>query len=138
MPCRSDYLEPTRAEEESRLLCKLLVYVHQDCQGMKVAESLTNGAKSMYGMEGKTDKKDIDFLTKTLCDTLKNATQEQLDEWVYDGKNPKARMLAEWWGKHKEWDKKCEIQEAKEKQTEELKKSALSKLTQEEIEALGL
>lgn len=50
----------------------------------------------------------------------------------------KRKTLEMWWKKHKEEDEKRRAKEAAEKRKEELRKTALGKLTAEELEVLGI
>ena len=68
--------------------------------------------------------------TQKLCTLLKKSSEKDLTKLFKDARIKEARELAEWWEKHQELDK--------ERGLEGRKKDILSKLTDEEIEILGL
>lgn len=76
--------------------------------------------------------------TRFLCSTIKKMSKNQLDKIVYNGYNKMARDLADWWDEHQEMDKAREKEEQKKKREREVRKSALSKLTDEERRILGV
>lgn len=93
MPCRCDYMEPSMREKESHRACHLLTLFH----GGSLPAWVHEGAKSIYGSRDHADE-----ATAMLC-----ALCEQLDDDViYDGRNPNARKLADWWDEHKANDRK--------------------------------
>jgi hypothetical protein len=116
------------------LLCQLTLYVIEDFGGGKCLKWAHDGAASIYGTSWSTN----DAMTECLCTIIKGMTEKEKSQWVYDGRSKKARMLADWWDRHQEWDKKRETKEADEKAIVELKKAALAKLTPEEMKALGI
>lgn len=71
-----------------------------------------------------------------MCSAIRALTDEQMNRIVYDGRNPKARSLADWWEKHLEADRIREEQERKEAQEKANLDSALKKLTVEEMSAV--
>jgi hypothetical protein len=94
----------------------------------------------------KLDKKKIAFLEASLCATLtacenmknymRNDFSWSLFDWIdYEKAGIKKEELTGWWLKHKREDA---ARRKKEKEKQDLKVSALSKLTEEERKALGL
>ena len=133
MPCRSDYMEPNAREAESKLVAKLLIYVldslnetHDDYN------SIFNASVHFYG-----DQHRLDEWTAILCSKLKKLSKKQQDTIIYDGRLPKARLLADWWEKHQEADKLRNARERAKKKQASLRKSALAKLSPAERRALG-
>ena len=111
MPCKCDYMEPNRRELESKVVLNLLHEV-----GLE---------ESKIGYYGRV--KTVDEDTRKLC---KFCQENDVTNYSLE--------LQIWWRDHKEMDKKRrEMEESKVKQ-EIIKQSALSKLTEEEKEALGL
>jgi len=98
MPCRSDYLEPRDAEIESRRVAQFIIYVDAKLSNHPATWILA-AASSTYGNEDKVSE-----LTAMLCATLRELTEDQLDEIVYNGRNRESRLLADWWDEHKEAD----------------------------------
>lgn len=121
MPCRCDYMEPTEREVEHKLVHNLIFYV---------VESL-HLDRTDFG-------DDVDQDTKTLCSLIKAMNKKQLDTIVYDGRNPQARKLADWWDKHQEADKLREAAEKHQARLRFLRETALAKLSREERQALGI
>lgn len=134
MPCNCEHMEPHEAEQESQLLCKLTLYVKEECIGVRCPHWVHEGAKSIYG----TNRATNDALTADICSLIREMSKGEKSKWMYDGRNPKARMLADWWDIHQKWDKKREAKEKADASTEEFKRAALAKLTTEEMRALGI
>lgn len=149
MPCRSDYMEATGKEKESKKICEHLVYVITEL-GEKVPTNIKKASKEYYGIfDSQFNKFDVatqtdhyemnlDDLTAKLCSYCKNMTEEQENKIIYNAKNKKARKLADWWEKHQEFDKQRIKQEKKEKADAKAKAKALAKLTPKEKKLLGL
>lgn len=130
MGCRSDYMEATAQEAESKYVCTLLVYV-LEAQGKEVPVEIVKGANEYYG-----DVQALDANTALLCGTIRGFTKKEQDRILYDGKNPAARKLADWWENHQEVDRQREAEEAKEKKNKKLANKAKAKLTPAELKAL--
>ena len=128
MPCRSDYMEPTNKELLLRETARLLIYVRV-YTGVRISSKLATAAQAVYCKE--------DYVAE-LCSAIRALTQEEMDRIVYDGRNPEARKLADWWDKHQEADRKRQEEEECEQKRKDLRNAGLAKLTPEEIEALGL
>ena len=135
MPCNGDYLQPNEKETQIHLVCQLLVYVF-DSLGI----SLPQNKEQLIRGCSKDPCGSIDFLddyVKLLCDTIKSFNDETLNRIVYNGRNPMARKLADWWDRHQEADRERLKAEEAQRQKIALIKSALVKLTPEERAALG-
>ena len=61
-----------------------------------------------------------------------------VERCIYDAHNKTARDLVAWWERHKEWDKRRVAEENEEKRQSLLRKTAIDKLTAQEMKALGL
>lgn len=124
MPCNCDHLEPSAQERESSRVCQLLV---------KFMDSpppwVISAAESPYGYIWKANE-----ATRMLCELC----AELDDSVIYDGKNPDARKLADWWDAHKIADAKRKEREATEVQRKIDAAAGLAKLTPAERKALGL
>lgn len=120
MPCTYDESidDQNAIRKEANRVYNLLHYVYKtiNCDGFK--------KPVMYGGMYLEDN------TRTLCDLLKNASKKELTKLFGDASLKEARELAEWWEKHQELDKEREL--------EQKRQAILSKLTDEEIEILGL
>ena len=125
MPCRSDYMEPTEREKESKLVADLLLYVYWSI-GETHPCSVSLACQSSYG-----DVKYLDDHTKDLCSKIKGMSEELLNKVVYDGRNPQARKLADWWDRHQLADAKREAEE-----NQSALSQAMSKLTEKQLEAI--
>jgi len=126
MPCDSSYLEPSLREQELRLSAQLYAYVLEKLK-RKIPHKLAQDAQHLYGGD--------DYIPK-LCEVLKNLDRAQQDVIIYNARDPQSRKLADWWEKHQAADREREAQEARMKTQKDLRESALSKLTREEIKAL--
>ena len=100
---------PNAREAESKLVCSLLAYI-LPCLKQAVPNRIKEGADHIYGSVDHLDKD-----TDTLCSLCRNMTDEQSNKFIYDGRIPNARKLADWWEHHQEADRKCEAQEAKQR-----------------------
>lgn len=116
MPCRSDYMEPNARERYSVDTAQLLEYVLK-AQRLTVSPWVRDIARSEYGDHTRNDQ-----LTSILCYHLKNIERfepSEANRIIYDGRNPMARRVADWWEKHKKVDQGRE--EVLEKTLENLK-----------------
>ena len=130
MPCRSDYLEPNAREKESAEIMKIISWLFPKL-GKKTPLFVHQNVNSRYGLPGECDN-----LTKLLCSTIREMTEDQLDKFVYNGRDRDARELADWWDNHKEVDRKREQREAREVELEILGKTTRDKLSADEFHAL--
>lgn len=129
MPCRSDYMEPNGREIELRRTAQLLIYVRQKLN-MKIKKWMEDAAGNMYCNDDRAVMK--------LCSTLRRLDPETLQAIVYQAHERDARDLANWWEEHQAADAKREAAEAQAKQKKEAREKALSKLSSEDREVLGL
>lgn len=106
MPCHSQYLEPSKREKEAQKVAQLLLYVWNELGKTHniptaVLEKVQHGAQSIYG-----GTLDVDNVTALLCANCQEVELLKLeDRVIYDGRNPEARRLADWWDEHKAFDK---------------------------------
>ena len=132
MPCKSDYLEPSGHELESKRVCSLLVYLYSKLQ-KEIQPWILHAKDYIYG---NTDR--LDEATKLLCECCRSLTEKEVNNYIYDAHNENARKLASWWERHQEWDKRRVLEEEAAKALAIVRNKALQKLTAEEIQALGL
>ncbi len=105
MPCRSDYLEASRQEKDSRKFCGLLCYVLEAID-VEPPDWALKAKDEYYG-----DAAKVNDAVVLLCMTIRKLTPEQMDRIVYDGRNPQARALADFWDAHTVADKRREREE---------------------------
>jgi hypothetical protein len=98
-------MAPTAHERYSRETAALIVYANGRL-GFNSAAWIVKAAQDPYGAPLLHD----DF-TRTLCTLCREMTPEQQAEVIYDGRNPEARKLADWWDKHKASDAAREAEE---------------------------
>lgn len=146
MGCRSDYLEPTPRENESKCVAKLLKYVYSQLKEA-VSEDLEKASGYVYG-----NTKELDRWTRELCDRLtllKSEKPKMFEKIVYNAHDSVSRELAQWWEQHKKEDENRMKNGEKERDQTVLQvietdldlktKNALkikSKISQKEFEAL--
>lgn len=106
MPCRSDYLEATQLEKDSRRFCDLLCYVMERL-GKIPPDWAVKAKDEYYGNAAKVN----DAAVK-LCALIRQMSPEQLNAIVYDGRSARARKLADFWDAHEEADKRREAEES--------------------------
>lgn len=83
------------------------------------------------------------MLEASMCGLLTLLEKEGgISQWLsgvdWNEAGVKRKTLETWWKRHKEKDEKRRAKEAAEKRKEELRKTALGKLTAEELEVLGI
>ena len=132
MPCNSDHMEPNRHEAESKLACQLLAYA-LPLAGQALPSWIAAGAKDYYGAPRRL--KEATVMLCTLCRTMDESQKEKV---IYDGRNPDARKLADWWDEHQKADAVREQREKEATEKAEIQAQALKKLTAEEKAALRL
>lgn len=137
MGCRSEHMEPQAREKESVVVCKLLTYLLPQAkipiapQGMAIPDEVKAAANNIYGDQGKLDEH-----TALLCSVLGSLSPTQMKKLVYDGSNPMARKLADWWENHQKVDADRKENELKQMEQVLLVASAFSKLSDKEILAI--
>ena len=135
MPCDSSHMEPTGKERQSKQAAELIVYVANMlcCTGKQtvIPSWIRDAAESIYGSSHK-----VDNLFQILCEMCSKMSTKEQGQIMYDGRNPMARCLADWWDRHQAADVKREDAAKKEREHEELRQSALAKLTDKEKAAL--
>lgn len=129
MPCDSRHMERTWQEAESQNLFMRLKYA-MEATGKQVS-ALVNNSIGYYGNIQASDE-----AARHLCSICKSLQGEELQRVIYDGRNPEARKLADWWENHQEVDRAKAEREADEQRKADLKSKALAKLTDEERKAL--
>jgi len=115
-------MEANARETESRVVAKHLIYI-LPIMGKELPKGVKKASTEYYGNTQKLDE-----WTALLCATCKEleADERLADEYLWDGRNKHARDLADWWERHKEFDRQREAEENK----EDLKLKALSVLAQ--------
>lgn len=116
MPCRSDYMEPSRAEENSNKVARFLVYVQTEL-GFTPDSDYKQAATNAYGNVSKLEE-----FTQDLCQiltTLEQTDKPELERIVYDAHKAMSRNLANWWEEHKAADEKRLAREKREREKQE-------------------
>jgi hypothetical protein len=132
MACKNWDTEPNYYEVESQRVCRLLQYA-LTCLNWEHPEWVTR-----FAARGSCHKEELDRATALLCESCSGMNEEQQRVIIYDGRNPDARSLADWWDRHQESDRRRLAAEADEARRRELRTAALAKLSPEEREALGI
>lgn len=132
MPCNCDYLEPNRAESESKRAAELIYFVLHSL-GKETPTWIKKASKEVYGNQHKLNE-----LVVMLCDLCTNLTNKQKDVIIYNGRNQTSRDLADWWDEHQKADRIRIKQEKALAKKKQLIKNAKSKLSPEEREALNI
>lgn len=129
MPCNSDYMEATQAEENSREVAQHIVWLAGKLN-LPVEGFISKAANEYYG-----DVTKLNTMTQKLCAMCQLPYAEN---HIYNGRDKDARKLADWWDKHQEADRKRLEKELAKANDEKARKKALQKLTAHERELLGL
>ena len=133
-PCSSDYLRPSQEEKNRKRIARLMLYVMHELKYMPVGNErrrYQRAATNPYG-EGI----DLNKETKKLCGVIQRMSEGTLNRIVYNARSKDSRDLADWWEEHQRADNKRKKRERDEKRRKRLIKSAMSKLTREERQAL--
>lgn len=132
MPCRSDYMEPTARETYCRNTALNFLYAIETAMPKKYyvvdMNTLKENARNDYC---KTD------YTKDLCDFIKTLNKTQINN-LTKRRHINSARLNSWWIRHQEGEARREKEDIDRLKRENIRLRAFSKLTREEIEALGL
>ena len=128
MPCDGSHCEPNLREKESKDIAQHLVWL-RDTIGIALPTGVVKASTYIYGNTSM-----LDAWTALLCANCAHMDQDI----IYNGRDPKARALADWWDKHQEVDKNRLQKRRNARRKSELIAQALGKLTPEEIEALDM
>lgn len=112
MPCMSDHMEPSARELHQKEASQLLVYVGKELK-QPVKDIYKFAAKDVYGAGGT-------YAIVELCSVISTMSDLDIERIVYNGHDPMARRLADWWDEHKREDEK----QIKNKKEAALKKRA--------------
>lgn len=116
MPCNCDYMEPSKAEKDSKETANLLVFVLTSLNE-EVPAWVKDVVDSTYGNPSK-----LNDLVVLLCEKLTSIDNTDVgNAIIYDGRNKTSRRLADWWERHVEADKK-RIAREKEKVDRKIKR----------------
>lgn len=129
MPCNSDYLAPCSRECELRRAAWLLLFVKGHL-GEDAPKWLSKAADDLYCSD--------DRAVLELCEKLKSLTPDQMEKIVYNGRDRTSRDLADWWDGHEAADVARKNQEKANLEMAQLHRSVRSKLTPDELRAVGL
>lgn len=129
MPCRCDYPEPSRRQNELKLVARLLLFVKKSFPHVLIPKNCREVSNEYYPSVVFADK-----FTAALCSACKSLP----DSFIYNGRSPDCRALANWWDKHQAMDAAREEREAAEAAKNKRIAKAKAKLTPQELKDLGL
>jgi len=125
MPCNSDYMNANQLEIE---LSRVLLLTEELNTGLPVDSRSSDWNGYKKGVYGEAElKKKADEATANLCSLLQKTDVSKC--------SPEMQI---WWRDHQAADRAREAKEKVDADRKTLRASALSKLTNEEREALGL
>ncbi len=128
MPCNCDHMAPNLHEKESIKVAKLTLFLHSRIAELS-PEWVTKAANSMYGNVAK-----VHALTAMLCKACAHPDAAE----VINQPNKLCAELRLWWIAHQEADVIKLEQAAGKERLDNLKRTALNKLTVEDRAVLGL
>ena len=76
--------------------------------------------------------------SRRVCGLMRTLTREGLETVAYDAHSRDARVPADWWERHQEWDVRRVAEEEAARKKALLRERALQKLSVDEMKALGL
>lgn len=126
MPCRSDYLEPTRKEELLQETATLYAYALDEL-GMEVPNSVLQATTDIYCS--------VDFV-RDLCNLINDMTEDEVNRVVYNARSITSRRLADWWEKHQEADQQRLAEEAVESAIQAHYERIIMGLSDEDVSVL--
>lgn len=95
MPCYTP--EESNNEIESRRVSELILILDKK-MNIPSDPKIIQWANSYY-------ENHCDIVTPILCSKIKAMDKDELDKFIYDGRDPYSRRLAEWWDEHKKFDR---------------------------------
>ncbi len=132
MPCNGEYLEPTEPERQRRMAAEMLLWLLEQL-GMPQPKWVVDESNNIYAR----DRRLIPQLCK-LIGMMVIDKPVRFQELIYNARDRMSRRLADFWDDHQEMDAERIRREKEEKDLRACREAALCKLTDEEIEALGL
>lgn len=99
MPCRSDYMDPTESEKNSKRTCELIAYANNSLH-KHTPDWILEAANNQYGNEYRLEE-----AVQILCAICTNMNETQKNSIIYNGRDKTARNLADWWEEHLEADR---------------------------------
>ena len=146
MGCRSDYMQPTRQEQD--LADSASMHEKLENQKREIERQALDEKKKkekelitilINFLAEKLELTDLPESTcQKLCSMLQSLTEKQINDWVYDAHNTTSRKLADWWEKHQEDDRKYLREDLKKIKRHQEKIDFLSKLNEYEFKLLNL
>jgi hypothetical protein len=121
-------MNPNKAEKESKSVAEHLAYLEVKAK-INISHEAKEASVEYYG-----DKDLVHELTAELCAACKRVDEDV----IYNGRDPNARKLADWWDNHKEGEERRRLEDEEAKEKEEIRQFALTKLSKKEREALGI
>lgn len=116
MPCNSDYMQPNQAESNSRKIADMIVFL-----SFRLPEDRFDHALEMFNtdynviVEASKDQygnpESLNEFTQILCKLCSDMTQQEQENFIYAGRIPESRRLADWWDEHQKADRQREINE---------------------------
>lgn len=104
MPCRSYDYDLYKARNIDAEL-DMMAYIHETIKDMDSGLHVRIPRDLLANYGAGADKSDSDRMAQILCRSCKLLEERGLaDKVIYDGRNPMARKLADWWDKHKAED----------------------------------
>lgn len=128
MPCNSDYMNPSEKEQQLQETAMLLTWLNYQL-GIRSTDKMHMAAKNQYCRD--------DYVPE-LCKLVRSLTEEQMNTYVYNGRDRMSRKLADWWDEHEAADRKRVAKEEEARKRKEIIERVKEKLEPDELEALGL
>lgn len=95
MPCNSEYMRQNDYEKRLQETAQLLVFAMRKL-GQSPTPVMTETADNDYAR--------YDF-TPDLCKLINGLSEFEVDQIIYNGRDPMSRRLADWWERHQQADK---------------------------------
>lgn len=108
MGCRSDYMEPTSREQYNQHTAKLYLYAMEQLLKANPSDTQRVFHRDHLGQVKAVANQIHAFIDYTLhlCALIRDLTETERDQLVYNARDPLSRRLADWWEEHKQVDDK--------------------------------
>ena len=130
MPCNSEYMEATYREIKSRHIAKNIIFILTKLN-RPIDNYISKAAVEYYGNDRK-----LEVMERFLYKVIKNLSEKELNEFVYNGRCKESRYIANWYDEYKLEIQKEKDEKYKSKKEKQKVDSVLQRLRREEVEIL--
>jgi len=104
MPCDASYMNPSGSEKNSKDVATFIDYVISTGEFEGWYDPVEVAKYTVAMDEDYGNPHLLDEMTAFLCALCNHMNEKMKDRIIYNGRNPVARRLADWWDEHQEAD----------------------------------